>query len=232
MKNYKLSTRLFSEIFWKTIFGNMDSESHTRKELLNETNTLNKLRMKAEYNTGSISFASSWSLYSLIKYFEPSKIVEVGTFIGKSTWSMAKALDELQNTSTIYTCDSSNDLDIPWKGRTEIRQFKKTTSTNMFSQISDKIDFLFLDGRINQEDINILSNLLHSKSIIVMDDFEGIEKGVANLFALRRMELLKNHFLIYPCEQNYLYKLGFSSHSLTAVLIPTTLIELSRQDKV
>ena len=125
MKNYKLSTRLFSEIFWKTIFGNIDSESHTRKELLEETNKLNKLRLKAEYNTGSISFASAWSLYSLIKYFEPSKIVEVGTFIGKSTWSMAKALDELQNTSTIYTCDGSNDLVIPWKGRTEIKQFKK-----------------------------------------------------------------------------------------------------------
>ena len=55
--------------------------------------------MKADYNTGSISFAGSWSLYSWSKYFEPCKIVEVGTFIGKSTWSMAKALDELQNTS-------------------------------------------------------------------------------------------------------------------------------------
>lgn len=229
MKNYKLSTRLFSEIFWKTIFGNTDSENEKRNELLKDINALEILRQKAEYNTGSISFADAWSIYSLIKYFEPIKIAEVGTFIGKSTWSMAKALDELKNKSIIYTCDNSNNLIIPWKGKTEIKQFPKMTSKDMFNQIGDQIDFLFLDGRISQEDINILGNLLHSKSIIAIDDFEGMEKGVANLFALRRMELLKNHFLIYPCKQNHLQKLGFSSHSLTAVLIPTLLIELSRQ---
>ena len=229
MKNYKLSTRLFSEIFWKTIFGNIDAEDEKRNELIEDINALEKLRQNAEYNTGSISFSDAWSIYSLVKYFEPIKIVEVGTFIGKSTWSMAKALDELNNKSIIYTCDSSNNIIIPWKGKTEIKQFPKMTSTDMLNKIVDKIDFLSLDGRINQEDIKILSNLLHSKSIIVLDDFEGMEKGVANLFALRRMELLKNHFLIYPCKQNYLHKLGFSSHSLTAVLIPTTLIELSPQ---
>ena len=48
----------------------------------------------------------------------------------------------------------------------------------MFSQLSDKIDFLFLDGRINQEDINILSNLLHSKSIIVWMILREWKKGL------------------------------------------------------
>lgn len=230
MKNYKLSIRLLSEIFWKTIFGNFDAEHEKRNELIKDLNALEKLRQNAEYNTGSISFADSWSIYSLVKYFEPIKIAEVGTFIGKSTWSMAKALDELNNKSIIYTCDISNNIIIPWKGKTEIKQFPKMTSTDMLNKIVDKIDLLSLDGRVNQEDIKILSNLLHAKSIIVLDDFEGMEKGVANLFTLRRMELLKNHFLIYPCKQNYLHKLGFSSHSLTAVLIPTTLIELSPQD--
>lgn len=229
MKNYKLSTRVFSEIFWKTIFGNIDSDCEKRNNLLKDINSLETLRENAEYNTGSISFADSWSIYSLVKYFEPTKIAEVGTFIGKSTWSMAKALDELKNESIIYTCDSSNNIEIPWKGVTKIKQFPKITSSEMFNKIEDKIDFLFLDGRINQKDIDLLNNLLHQKSIIVMDDFEGIEKGVANLFNLRKIELLKNHFLIYPCNHNYLHKLGFSSHSLTAVLISGSLIELSAQ---
>jgi len=229
MKNYQLSTRLFSEIFWKTIFRNSDSDCEKRNKLLKDINSLEILRENAEYNTGSISFADSWSIYSLVKYFQPMKIAEVGTFIGKSTWSMAKALDELKSKSIIYTCDSSNNIEIPWKGVTKIKQFPKITSSEMFNKIEDKIDFLFLDGRINQKDIDLLSTLLHQKSLIVLDDFEGMEKGVSNLFALRRMELLKNHFLIYPCKQDYLIELGFSSHSLTAVLIPTGLIELSPQ---
>ena len=70
MKNYKLSTRLFSEIFWKTIFGNIDAEDEKRNELIKDINALEKLRQNAEYNTGSISFADSWSIYSLVKYFD------------------------------------------------------------------------------------------------------------------------------------------------------------------
>ena len=59
MKNDKLSTRVFSEIFWKTIFGNIDSDCEKRNNLLKDINSLETLRENAEYNTGSISFADS-----------------------------------------------------------------------------------------------------------------------------------------------------------------------------
>ena len=65
--------------------------------------------------------------------------------------------------------------------------------------------------------------------IIALDDFEGSEKCVANLFSLRSIDKLKNHFLVYPCMHQTLKNFGFTSHSLTAILIPANLIQLTPQ---
>ena len=85
------------------------------------------------------------------------------------------------------------------------------------------------DGRLNKEDIVQIEGLIHDDAIIVLDDFEGSEKGVANLFNLKTSSKLKNHYLIYPCQYNTLKNFGFTSHSLTAILIPASSIKLTSQ---
>lgn len=230
MKNFKLSSRLFSEIFWNSILGHTDSKTKQLQELILDLDKLEILRENADYNTGSISISDAWCLYSLIDYFKPEFVAEIGTFIGKSTWSMAKSLEtQTDKSSKIYTCDISNNIKIPWKGKVVINQFPKIGSTDMLKKIKNNIDFLLLDGRLTNNDNIELERLLHPNSIIALDDFEGIEKGVSNLFALKRIEKLKNHFLVYPCKQEYLKKIGLSSHSLTAILLPANLIQLSNQ---
>ncbi|MDC0457602.1 hypothetical protein OAM56_06740 [Alphaproteobacteria bacterium] len=230
MQNFKLSSRLFSEIFWISILGHTDSKNKQLQELILDLEKLDILRKYADYNTGSISLSDAWCLFSLIDYFKPKRVVEIGTFIGKSTWSMAKSLEnQVEQIGNIYTCDMSNDIKIPWKGKVVIKQFPRTESTEMLKKIEEKIDFLLIDGRLNNNDNIELDRLLHSNSIIALDDFEGMEKGVANLFTLKRIDQLKNHFLIYPCKKEYLQQIGLSSHSLTAILLPANIIQLTAQ---
>ena len=230
MESFKLSSRLFSEIFWFSILNDTDTLANYKDQLTNEFELLDKLRIKAEYSTGSISLSDAWCLFCLTNYFKPLKVIEIGTFIGKSTWSIAKSLEIQQNDNCeIFTCDFSNDIKIPWTGKTKINQFPKTSSTDMLKQIKYKIDFLFVDGRLNKEDIVQIEGLMHDDAIIVLDDFEGSEKGVANLFNLKTSSKLKNHYLIYPCQYNTLKNFGFTSHSLTAILIPASSIKLTSQ---
>ena len=230
MENFKLSSRLFSEIFWSSILNNADALKPYLKELTLELNKLEDLRELADYNTGSISLSDAWCLFSVINYFKPKRVVEIGTFIGKSTWSIVKSLEiQKSKNSEIFTCDISNDIKIPWKGSVKIHQFPKKSSVEMLKIIDKDIDFLSIDGRISKEDKLEIERLVNQNVIIALDDFEGSEKGVANLFSLKSIDKLKNHFLVYPCMHQTLKNFGFTSHSLTAILIPANLIQLTPQ---
>ena len=79
----------------------------------------------------------------------------------------------------------------------------------MLKQIKYKIDFLFVDGRFNKEDIVQIEGLIDDDAIIVLDNFEGSEKDVPNLFNLKTSSKLKNNYLIYPYQYNKLKKFWF-----------------------
>ena len=153
------------------------------------------MRKKADYNTGSISNATAWCLYSLVKYFAPKNIMEVGTFIGKSSLSMVKAQDDLYLENGYFvTCDFSNDITIPWSGKTKFKQYKKQSSTEMLNNEKVSPDLIFLDGRIQDTDLKIFEQLINKQTIILLDDFEGAEKGVVNYIKLKKNYKIKNPF--------------------------------------
>ena len=230
MNKFRLSSRLFSYVFWDSILSNTEINDGKREKLFSELASLEKLRKKADYNTGSISNATAWCLYSLVKYFAPKNIMEVGTFIGKSSLSMVKAQDDLYLENGYFvTCDFSNDITIPWSGKTKFKQYKKQSSTEMLNNELISPDLISLDGRIQDNDLKILEKLLNQHTIILLDDFEGAEKGVINYTKLKKISKLKTHFLVYPCERSKLLELGENSHSTTAVMLPTDLIELVAQ---
>lgn len=230
MNPFNLSSRLFSKIFWEALFQSTDAWQTERERLANELQQLEALRQGADYNTGSISFSASWSLYCLVRYFKIRSVIEVGTFIGKSTWAMARAMDdENLSGSLIHTCDSSNDIRIPWQGRTAIRQYAKAGSTDMLSKLEGQHESLFLDGRLNERDCELLPRLVDDQSIVMLDDFEGVEKGVVNATLLRRYPLFGNHFLVYPPTEEFLRGHGFSGYASTAVLLPAARVALVNQ---
>jgi len=70
---------------------------------------------------------------------------------------------------------------------------------------------------LGQDDFEPLTKIVTDKTVFVLDDFEGIEKGVTNAMMLEA----PNRVLIYPREGRK-----------TAASIPITLIQLVPQEAV
>jgi hypothetical protein len=232
MNKLRVNRYHFSRLFWNVILHHSEAFLHDGwSKLRNELYCLERHRKSAAYNTGSINLSAAFVLYALCNYFRPKSAAEVGTFIGKSTLSMARAMEGTDDAS-IHTCDYSNDIDLELPTSVKIFQHKRKSSTDMFNHIKQamlQIDLLALDGRLSNEDLGIIKFFTHSNTIVVLDDFEGVEKGVANTHLLLNNPQFKNHFLLYPPEITSLRPLSFLAGCTTAVLLPLSLIAYTPQ---
>jgi hypothetical protein len=227
-----LGRKLISPVVWQRIFESTCYLSeYRRSDFFKELDSLERLRSQADYNTGSISAAACWALMAVAHYFKPKTVIEVGTFIGKSTLSLLRGM-EFAGVSyrKIYTCDFSNDIELPF-GQNQVVQFPRASSTDMFQKLHDEgvvCDLLALDGRLQPGDFELLGALLHQHSIILLDDFEGVEKGVINGSSLMQ-SLQKTHTLVYPPSQEMLSRLGFFDDCTSALIVPRAIFQLSNQ---
>jgi len=237
MNQLNLNRIHLSRAVWHRIFENAEMLSAYRAEIISEAQELDLLRPKALYNTGSISAASVWTLTATAYYFAPKVIGEVGTFIGRSTTAMAQGCAYAQTSPVIHTCDLSNEIDLSdarpfgW-GEAALVQYPMQSSTQMFKSLADgnvKLDWLHLDGRLTDEDMALLPQLVKDQTLFTLDDFEGLEKGVANV--QRLMHTLGNvsHFLIYPPERDTLAHFGLRDGCTTAMLLPRCLFQITVQ---
>lgn len=234
MNNFQISRLSFTDLFWRAVFSNgtviLDQ---AKASILSKHLHIEGLRKSAEYNTGSISLAASVSLALLSNYFRPKLIAEVGTFIGRSTYSLALGPSlSGQDAPVIHSCDFSNDICINFDTILErVAQYPKQSSTEMFRALLDKKlfpDVFLLDGRVQEADIPLLVNLRAENAVFILDDFEGTEKGVANAFALTNA--FKNKFMLaYPPSNSFLRAYGLTDASTTAVLVPFTRIKFVNQ---
>lgn len=236
MKNININPSDLSVIFWNKILENSYLKSEIyREEFFSKIDSLDKLRVKSDYNTGSITSTTSWLLYSLVIYFKPETIIEVGSFIGKSIISMALGADTYKEEyeSKIYCCDMSNDITLPKLSLTKITQFNKTKSQKMFKELDGKhsFDLIHIDGRLGNEDFELIKKNISDKTIFVLDDFEGKEKGVINY-----IQFLQNfnnselkYLLVYPIQNETLSKFKLVERSTSALLLPTRSIGFTNQ---
>lgn len=222
-----------TQIVWSAVFENASIyENAVRTELFQKAESLDDLRTKASYNTGSIGPGAIWAIFAACLFFKPKTIAEVGTFIGKSTFAMACASDiTYPDGGEIYTCDFSNKIDLEFGTRTVVRQFQMQSSTNMFSTLASEkrnCDLILLDGRLQKEDFGFLSSILRPETVILLDDFEGIEKGVIN--AIHLMNSLQNtHYLAYPPSRDVMRSHGLADSCTVGMIIPRDLVEHSNQ---
>jgi predicted O-methyltransferase YrrM len=210
MNQVQIGRKRLSEIVWGIIDERVgDYPFETIEKIVEDQQ---KRRVDADYNTGSVPVDDAFELYKIVKFFQPAVIAEVGTFIGVSTKVMNLASNGMVN---IYTCDMSNaiDLDTP-----NIHQYPKTASPDMFKALADKdwkVDLVYLDGRLSQQDLEPLSKIIHADTVFVFDDFEGIEKGVINAMMVESF----SRALIYPREGRK-----------TAISIPFSLLQIVPQE--
>jgi len=207
----------FSALIWQRL----NSPTRALGKLFD---SLDLLRADADYNTGSIDHQDAKDLQQIVGHFQPKVVAEVGTFIGRSTTVMAQAMPE---GGTIYTCDVSNDIKLPEISGGTIVQYPKKSSTEMFETLirfnqnsgaSRKVcvDLFYIDGRLNPKDYALILELMHDATVVVLDDFEGIEKGVVNAMGL--MQHLRNYALVYP-----------RNHGKTAMMLPPKLVQFTAQ---
>lgn len=230
MNQVEIGTSEFSKVFWNKIFFESSGWPEERNILFKIMRELETLIDQAQNPTGSIPPFTSFTLYSLTRYLQPTNILEVGTYIGKSTLSMAYGLNK--KGSTIYTCDFNNDIELINPTRCNIVQWAGV-STVMFKHLrkEDNIKFnlVNIDGRIPPEDVDDFAFLLEEDAVICLDDFEGIEKGVINHKTFVDSKKFNNYSLIYPPHESLIKELNFTGKSTVALMIPSSLIKFVRQ---
>ena len=234
MKKLWLSESMISDVFWKALRTSYYA-SRAQDEATLIANSTGPLVDEFPSIAGSISTEGTKMLWLVTRYFSPKNVCEIGTYIGRS--ALAMAFGGLDSINQIYTCDGTFDcLDLEklkknfsvkekFNAIDKISYFGKTMSTDMLNTLKSKdvkIDFLFIDGRISMQDCEILAQILSEDCIILLDDFEGVEKGVSNALLLRG--LFKGHILLQP---EYNEKIGY--RGVTAVMVPANLLTLSRQ---
>ncbi|MFZ5699088.1 MAG: hypothetical protein ACOY9J_10320 [Pseudomonadota bacterium] len=189
-------------------------------------------RSRMGYNTGSISLSAGVFLFMVANTFKPKVTVELGTFLGKSTTSLALGAGWNDSAERdLYTVDKDNPCTLPATiGPVRIHPHPGQTSTQMYSRLVQagvKADLLTLDGRLQAEDLPLVRDLMHSETVILLDDFEGMEKGVVNLQVLA--PLTPGHLMLPPVQDERLQHLGILDTHCTAMLMPSSLLAITRQ---
>jgi hypothetical protein len=70
---------------------------------------------------------------------------------------------------------------------------------------------------------------MHDKTVFALDDFEGIEKGVANYSLLQKIIPYYSHILMYPPDRETLTYFGLRDRCTTALVVPNTLFRITAQ---
>jgi len=188
MNPLKLNRMTLSPAIWQAIAPN---GMRAHYDPMDSTSLIDQ----ADYKTGTISTQDAAELKAITEYFKPSIIFEVGTYIWRSTRALAAGM----KMGYIYTCDASNSIDIGDTYGVKIEQFRKKTSTQMFRELLEfKIepDLFYIDGRLGDDDPGLMEQL-NPDAVIVLDDFEGVEKGTFNAAVLLATEFTQS-MLVYP----------------------------------
>lgn len=189
-------------------------------------------RPRMGYNTGSITLAAGVQLFMLARHFQPHTIFEIGTFLGKSTTALALGAGwEGMTDVTLHTCDKDNECFLPQTlTGCSIISNSKTSSTDALGRAQatgDKIDLFFIDGRVQEADIPIITTLAHPETVFLLDDFQGIEKGVVNAMLLTRH--FPNLMVLPPFNNPLFSSLGVLDTHGIAMLLPPASLKVTRQ---
>ena len=136
---------------------------------------------------GTINREDCRILYLLVRYYKPTIIFEIGTWIGTSAMVMAEAMRKNNNGGTIYTCDVNNyyALDETYSDVIKpINAFSDEALQHLPEET--KIDFVFADGELTFKTIKKMKPMLHFESIIGTHDYiPPADKGVLNLIRVQ-----------------------------------------------
>jgi len=193
-----VNRKRLSRAIWDTLFADLpDLPWHVIEDLE---------KLDPARRTGSTNHASLIALWAVIRHFRPKVVAEIGTYIGKSTFVLAR------EGADVHTCDMTHNFKLPLT--TSITQYH-SSSTEMLAKLDGNIDLLHLDGRLQPDDKPHLERLFTPNTVITLDDFEGIEKGVWNAMQID----LSQRILVYPPERELTERYAVGD-ATTAIILP------------
>ena len=147
--------------------------------------------------TGGVNFGDRKAIYFLIRGFEPSSVLEIGTHIGASTLHIASALsmnpvkgEKPATLVSVDTADVNDPISKPWQkdGASHspfamieemnfgsFVEFTRDTSLNYMDRCERKFDFIFLDGdhaaKAVYSEIPAALRVLKKNGLILLHDY-------------------------------------------------------------
>lgn len=229
----RLSPVDLANVLWMQWLENVEPElDQITSQLRHAFVACEKTRDQMNYQTGSISLSAALSLSLLVRNARPATIFEIGTFIGKSTLSMALAMDATGVPGQIFTCDGSNDFRVPKLSQTPIHGFPRAGSTQVLEKLRAdgvSLEMLHIDGRLGDNDAELIEQIMAPNAIVAVDDFEGTEKGVSVVSQLFTRPAFAKHLLVYPMPAQVRQAAGLLGGNSTAVLLPSSALAFPRQ---
>lgn len=149
---------------------------------------------------------------------KPEVAFEVGTFIGNTTRPLADTCKK------VYTCDASNDIPLELLDVTQYPKLSSTVALEKFKAEGVKIDLLFLDGRLQPGDIDLLRGLVQPGVVIALDDCYQLEKGMVNVSMLLPAQLAGPSFYVPPPRGEPFAAFGVPGGTTLGLVVPSTML--------
>jgi len=183
-----------------------------------------------------VGITCAMALFLVAYKHRPRFIVEVGTYLGIATLGAGAGAALTTDTINILSCDINPAIENPMSG-IELRhgavvETFQTSSTMMFKGMVDNkltADFLILDGRLSKEDIVLLKNIIHDRTVIAIDDCQNFQKGHANLALLQSAGLLEAHTFVEPFSTEVFRLWGYETWSALGFCVPKSSLVIRNQ---
>ena len=161
-------------------------------KLVSEINSQNWLKLQNKIKSfpnieASTSNADCFFLALLVKKYKPINILEIGTFVGKSTYSIACAAKSNGGKFNIDTIDIQKKCIKKKFAKLKEVKFYNDHSSKLLPKFKRKYDFIFIDANLDNETVIALKKLIKKNTLIVLHDFcPPIDKGIYDLFYLSK----------------------------------------------
>ena len=120
----------------------------------------------------STSNKDCYFLYETCLKYKPKKILEIGTFVGKSTYAMAFGSD-----CEIHTVDKNIDRFIVHEGFERIIRYPETNSIDFWKMSITGFDLVFVDGWLKQKDVENIFEKTLDNFWFLCHDYRFNDKG-------------------------------------------------------